>query len=222
MASPEDDEFIYQVRRQQSPVDPAVRRIALAAGGVSVLIIVVALLWSGVRASGFGPPPVILPPPGPLRVLPASPGGLTVPEADQQIMSGNDSGPAPQLAPDTPAPAIAQLNQAAGVPGAPAPPPADTTTPTQVSAPAAAATSGPLEVQLAATVDEPGAKSVWSHLETKVPALLKGKNPKILPAVVNGQNIWRLRVGGFATPDDAKAFCAAMNSHGAACTVAAF
>jgi hypothetical protein len=31
---------------------------------------------------------VIAAPPGPLRVQPADPGGLTVPEADEQIMSG--------------------------------------------------------------------------------------------------------------------------------------
>ena len=115
MNDPGDGEFVYQTHRPAQPMDQAVRRIVLWAGGISVLVIVVALLWSGVRATGFGPPPVIQAPPGPLRVAPASPGGLVVPEADEQIMSGDTSGPPPQLAPTATLPDVAQLDQAAGV-----------------------------------------------------------------------------------------------------------
>jgi hypothetical protein len=279
LAAPEEDDFVYQVRRPQPAVDPAVRRIAFLAGGVSVGVILVALLWSGVRGSGFGPPPVILPPPGPLRVLPSSPGGLTVPEADQQIMSGNpdaDSGPPPELAPAGPGAAISQLNQAAG---SVLPPGTGTSTangagvapvsgsagdaagvlasgmPAAGAAAAAAAAGGgsdlagsgagaagaagaaggaasdlaaaagqnkTVEVQLAATTDQAGAQSVWGHLRAKVPSLLKGRTPSYVPALVNGKNVVRLRVGGFADTAGAEEFCAAMNAHGAACTVAAF
>jgi hypothetical protein len=189
--------------------------MALGAGGVSLLVIVVALLWGGVRATGFGPPPVISAPPGPIRVLPSNPGGLTVPGADVQIMSGDDSNAPPQLAPAGPSPEISQLDQAAGVVGAPVPAPA-------VTPPAAAPDKGPAEVQLAATADEPGAESVWNGLKARMPDLLAGKTPEIVPAVVNGQSIWRLRLGGFAGVDDAKAFCASVKAKGVACTVAAF
>ncbi|OYV39524.1 MAG: hypothetical protein B7Z80_07050 [Rhodospirillales bacterium 20-64-7] len=121
MAAPDEDEFIYRTRRGRPGMDPAMRRMAFGAGGVAVLVIGVALLWSGVRATGFGPPPVIEPPPGPLRTLPIHPGGLTVPEANQQIMSGQRFSAPPQLAPPPPAPAIDQLDRAAGI--TPPPPP---------------------------------------------------------------------------------------------------
>jgi hypothetical protein len=155
-------------------------------------------------------------------VAPADPGGLTVPEADEQIMSGDNSGPAPQLAPAAPAPEIAQLDQAAGVPvavQAPAPPPVAAAA---VPTPAASAQTGPAQVQLAATPDAPGAQSEWNRLKAKMPDLLGGKSPEIVPAVVDGQSIWRVRLGGFASPAAAQAFCAEIVAKGAACTVAAF
>lgn len=237
MSDPGDEEFIYQTHRPAQPMDQAVRKMVLGAGGVSALLILVALLWGGVRATGFGPPPVISPPPGPLRVAPLDPGGLTVPGADQQIMSGDASGAPPQLAPATPPPDVAQLDQAAGI-NQPPPTPAPTPTPTPAStsaptpasipastpAPAAAAAkpAAPAQVQLAATADEAGAQSVWDGLKRKMPDLLAGKSPVILPAVVNGKSVWRLRVDGFATPAAAQAFCAAVAAKGAACTVAPF
>jgi hypothetical protein len=77
-------------------------------------------------------------------------------------------------------------------------------------------------VQLAATPNEPGAEAAWTALQARLPGLLGGKTPEILPAVVDGQSIWRLRLGGFTSQDDAKAFCASVIAKGAACTVAAF
>lgn len=223
MARPEHDpesdipEYSYSARRHRAEMDPAMRRMAFAAAGISAFVIVVALLWSGVRPRmGFGPPPEIAAPATPLRVAPANPGGLTVPGANEQIMSGNDnSGPA-ELAPASPAPALAQLQQAAGPSAAPAAPAAIHTTP-----PPPADTT-PTEVQLAATVDEAGVHKVWSQLNVKIPSLLTGKHPIFMSAQVNGQSIWRLRVGGFIGRDDAKAFCESLLAHGVACTVAAF
>lgn len=221
-------------------MDQAVRRIVLGAGGVSVLVILVALLWSGVRGSGFGPPPVIEAPPGPLRVLPVSPGGLTVPEADETIMSGNNETTAVQLAPQAPGAEIAQLDQSAGV-TPPAPvvavaPVAPTVAPTALAvaptvptvaptvptvAPTAGQKGGAMDVQLAATGDEPGAEAQWGALQRKMPGLLGGRTPEILPAVVNGQSVWRLRVGGFADAAAAQAFCAGVVAKGGACRVVA-
>lgn len=222
MAPHDDEDFVYQARRPAQLMDPAIRRMALGAGGVSVLVIVVALLWSGVHGTGFGTPPVILAPPGPLRIAPADPGGLIVPEADEQIMSGAQSGPA-QLAPAQAAPDIAQFDQAAGV--GVAPPAAASVAPVAPAGPALVVPSlageqpGAAEVQLAATVDQAGAQTEWHALQRKLPALLGGKKPEIVPAVVDGQNIWRVRLGGFANPQDAKAFCARMLANNAACVV---
>jgi hypothetical protein len=193
--------------------------MALAAGGVSLLVILVALVWGGIRPGGFGPPPVITAPTKALRVAPANPGGMEVPGADVPIMSGEDNlSSTPQLAPAASAPALAQLEQAAGL-NQPAPQatPAPAAAPPQAQAP-----SGPVGVQLAATVDESGAETVWNQLKQKFPDLLSGKSPNIIPAVVNGQSVWRLRLSGFDNADAAKAFCATLTAKGAACTVVAF
>ncbi len=203
-----DEDFVYRARRYSEPVDPAVKRIVFAAGGVTVVVIAVALFWGGVRGAGFGPPPVILPPSTPLRVAPADPGGLTVPEANVPIMSG-DNVPAPaSLAPAPAAPDITQLDQSAGLtpPVPPAPPPAP---------------SGPAVVQLAAMADEPSALAAWNAVKAKLPDLLAGKSPEIVPSVVKGQSVWLLQLGGFASPAAAQAFCATLTAKGAACLVPA-
>jgi hypothetical protein len=105
-----EEQFVYRAKRQARPVDPVMRSIALGAAAISAIIIVVALAWSGVRATGFGPPPTISPPPGPLRTAPATPGGLTVPGADEPILAGTPPTAAATLAPAAPAPDITQLN----------------------------------------------------------------------------------------------------------------
>jgi hypothetical protein len=212
-------EFSYAARRGRPAVDPALRRIAFGAGGVSVLVIIIALVWSGEKPGiGFGPPPVILAPAEPLRVAPANPGGLTVPEANEQIMSGDNSGPPPQLAPAAPAPDLAQLSQAAGLtaPAPAAPPPAP--------APVAPAPvpAGDVGVQLASASDEATAAQVWAGLAQKMPDLLGSRQPEIIPTVINGNSVWQLRLSGFADAAAAQAFCAAVSAKGASCTVAAF
>jgi hypothetical protein len=108
----EEEPFTYRARREGG-VDPAMRVIALSAAGLSVLVILVALIYGGARAGGFGPPPTIYPPATPLRTAPADPGGLVVPEANVPIMSSVAPGPPPTLAPAPPPPAIGQLDQAA-------------------------------------------------------------------------------------------------------------
>ena len=235
-----DDDFLYQPHRARGErLDPALRRMVFAAGGVSMLVIVVALGWSGFRTGGFGPPPVVNPPDTPLRIAPASPGGLVVPGANVPIMSGDTgSGATPQLAPAGQAPDVAELDQAAGLnqppPAPPAAPPTATPQPAAAqSAPApaaaapapqasAAAPGAPTDVQLAATQDEPSAASTWASLQKKYPDLLGDKKPVIIPAVVNGQSVWRLRVSGFPSTDAAKSFCAQLTAKGAQCAVAAF
>ncbi len=89
-------------------LDPATKRIALIAALLAAVVIVVALVWSGVH-TGFGPPPVIKPPPGPMRTAPENPGGLQVPGASEQIMSGAQSNAPPALAPPASAPDLTKL-----------------------------------------------------------------------------------------------------------------
>jgi hypothetical protein len=214
---PEYPEFSYKTRRQRPAVDPAMRRIAIGAGGVAIVVIGVAMVWSGVRPRiGFGPPPEIAAPATPLRVAPADPGGLTVPGANEQIMSGDDTGPAPTLAPAPPAPALAQLQQQSGVPVVS--PPAAALTPPDAAMPAA----GGAEVQLAATASQADAEKKWSDFLGKMPNLVGSKKPLFVPAVVAGHNIWRLRLGGFADKNAAASFCAQVLAAGGDCTVATF
>ena len=85
---PEEEGFVYRTRRDSGGWTRRCGAWRWAPVALSLLVIAVALLWSGVRGTGFGPPPVITAPPGPLRVAPANPGGLTVPEANVPIMSG--------------------------------------------------------------------------------------------------------------------------------------
>jgi hypothetical protein len=234
----EEEDFFYQPQRDRGQrLDPAITRMALGAAGVTVLVILIAFGWSGFHGGSFGPPPVINPPDVPLRVAPASPGGLVVPGADVPIMSGETSdNAAPQLAPQSQAPNLAQLDQAAGLnqpPPAAAPaPPAATAAPAG-TAPAATGTAAanppaavpaaqkPVapQVQLAAVVDEGKAEAAWLQAQKKAPDLLGGKTPVILPAVVNGQSVWRVRLAGFASADEAKALCAALAAKGVACLV---
>ena len=246
----EDDDFLYRPHRAKGQrLDPAIQRMAIAAGGVSVLVILVAWAWSGIHPYTFGPPPVIDPPATPLRVVPADPGGMVVPGADIPIMSGDmDAGGTPHLAPAAQAPDIAALNQAAGlnqpaqtasapqavIPPTPAAPSAFSDEPRNVVpassqaprpgsiATSAAAAKSMTAVQLAATSTEDGVLAIWVQLKQKFPDAMKGRQPEIIPAIVNGQSIWRLRVGGFASADAAKSFCDELTSKGAACTVAAF
>jgi hypothetical protein len=244
LLEPEEDGFVYRTRRAPAAMDPAMRRMALGAGGVSLLVIVVALLWSGVRGTGFGAPPVITAPPGPLRIVPANPGGLTVPEANVPIMSGVTSVAPPQLAPGTPTPDISQLDQDAGIGVPPQPvlktqPTADISQldqaagvgapaqPVQKTQPAPeishqAAEGGNVAVQLASIGSEAGAQEVWNVLQQKMPDLLGHRTVDIIPAVVNGLSVWRVRVGGFANTGAAQAFCKSVKARHAACTVASF
>jgi hypothetical protein len=194
------------------------RRIALGAGAVSLLIIGVALAWSGMRPHlMFGPPPEILAPATPLRIAPADPGGLTVPEADVPIMSGASSSAAPQLAAAPPAPDISQLQAISGESPPPAPP-----APAPPAVPAQVMLNGPIEALLGSAPDQAGSARLWSQLNSKAPDLLADRTPQYVPAIVKGQSVIRLSVGGFMSLQAAQSFCAALTAKGAACTVAAF
>jgi hypothetical protein len=220
LSDPEFDipEFSYNRRRREPAYDPLMRRIALGAGGVAVLIIATALVWSGVKPGlGFGPPPVITAPPGPLRVVPSNPGGITLPGADQQIMSGQSSAAPSALAPSAPAPDISAFQPP---PSAPSPP--QQAAPASQPAPTPAVIDSNVQVQLAAAVDPAGARTAWTQLSSKMPSLLAGRTPLYTHAKIAGVEFWRLRLAGFADEAAARRFCDAVKAQGGACTVAAF
>ncbi|HQT59587.1 SPOR domain-containing protein [Acidiphilium sp.] len=274
----------YAVRRPPTRgFDPEMRRIALIAGGFAGAIVLVALIWGGVRPR-LGPPPVIKPPPGPMRTAPSNPGGLQVPGANEQIMSGTTASGPPQLAPPTPQPDFSKLaaeakpvqpapksaasSSSAAAPSAPSgspepssavalppPPPLPSAnpaleaktaaTPPAEAPPAAppaaaaaaapnrqigkamptiippkqAASAGPHDIQLGALVSMAKANEAWQILLARVPDLLAGRSPVVVPGTVNGQTFYRLRLGGFASAADAAAFCDRLKARHVACYV---
>lgn len=246
----DDDDFLYRPRRAKGQrLDPAIKRMAAAAGGVSVIVIVIAWLWSGFHPYTFGPPPVISPPATPLRIVPENPGGLEVPEANVPIMSGQSiNGIQPQLAPATAAPDLTALDQDAGLTPSGAPSGAgaqqlaatdrdDAANPdapkslkpaaSQLPRPGSTATSaaaaeGLTSVELAAMSSEDAVLGFWVTLQQKFPQLMTGRQPEIFPSMVNGQSVWRLRLGGFSSVDAAQAFCKTVTAQGAACSVVAY
>jgi hypothetical protein len=194
------------------------RRIAIGAGLLAAGIIGVALAWSGVRPHlGFGPPPEIAAPATPLRVAPADPGGLTVPEADVPIMSGA-AAPAPQILAPPAAPDIAQLQ---AISGESPPTPPVVPQPVPPAAPHVLL-NGPILALLGTAPDQEGAEKIWAQASAAAPGAVQGKTPGYVPAVVNGQSIIRISVGGFMSMQAAQAFCAALTAKGAVCTAAAF
>lgn len=237
-----DDDFLYRPRRAKGQrLDPAIKRMAMVAGGVSVVVIIIAWIWSGIHPYAFGPPPIITPPPTKLRIVPANPGGLVVPEADVPIMSGESiNNIQPQLAPAGAPPDITALDQAAGL----SPPQqlASTTTneadnpdkpksltPAVSQAPrpgstatSAAAAEGLTSVELAAMSSEESVLGAWVKLQQKFPQLLGGRQPEIFPTMLNGQSVWRLRLGGFTSTAAAQAFCGQLTSQGAVCSVVTY
>ena len=250
-----DDDFLYRPHRAKGQrLDPAIKRMAIAAGSVSVVVIIIAWIWSGIHPYTFGPPPVINPPATPLRIVPEDPGGLEVPEANVPIMSGeslnnNDA----RLASPGVAPDITALDQAAGLTPPSASPTgsqqgaemADNTgnngavdeaadvpkslTPaaSQRPRPGSTATSaaeaeGMTSVELAVASTEDSILAAWVNLQQKFPSIMSGRQPELLPSIVNGRSIWRLRLGGFSSAAAAQAFCNSLTSQGTACAVVTF
>jgi hypothetical protein len=224
--------------RRKKTIDPAMLRIAGGAGGIALIVIVVALLWGGVH-TGFGPPPVLQPPPGPMRIVPTDPGGLQVPGSSEQIMSGQAASGPPSLAPAPATPDIAKLETEASPPksnsalqSVPAVSPAPQTTAPAGGIEAAPATltqpvpalqaAGTVAVQLAALTNEHDATDLFDHLTSEMPTEFAGKAPDISKVSVNGTIYWRLRVGGFSDDAAAAAFCTVLHEHHAACELARF
>ncbi len=145
--------------------------------------------------------------------------------------------PAPDAAPAAPAAdpesgtgnvARAPLRHAPAVeaPDQPAPvaPPVPAPTPVPAPAPEAAtpAAVGRYAVQLAALDSDRAARSEWSRLARKAPALFGDRTPEVLPVSRGGTQFFRLRTGGFSSIAEATGFCGKVKAAGIACTLADF
>lgn len=239
----------YRVPRQRRGLDPNTRKLAIIAGGLGAVLVVVVGGWSliGHRNTTV---PVVQADNRPIRVKPDNPGGLQVAGANEDILSGTgDSAsgklapppevPAPQALrappPKPAAPVVAAPRPAQPVAAAPADPPvpaassvvpAKPTTapaekPTTTERPTQAGAKGVL-VQLAAVRSEAAAKSEWQRLSKRMPDLLGQHRPAFTRTDHDGRELWRVRTGGFDDVTHATRFCAQVRAKGAACTVADF
>lgn len=117
----------------------------------------------------------------------------------------------------TPAPQTAAPKPAAA---APAPAPAPTPIVPAAVKPAFTA-SGAWLVQIAATGSEASAITEWNRYSKASGELFAGAERVVQQADVNGKTVYRLRVGSFASKDDAAAFCSAFKAKGGNCYPAA-
>lgn len=137
----------------------------------------------------------------------------TLPEAGTG--SEDNSAAGDSEAASTPAaPAPAPAKPAAKKPVAEAP--AKPATPEKPEAPSAVA-GGKYRVQLAALQSEAQAMQEWSRLKTRYPTLFGDRTPVIEKIVRDNAVFYRLRVGGFASIADTRAFCGAVRDRGLAC-----
>jgi cell division septation protein DedD len=84
----------------------------------------------------------------------------------------------------------------------------------------AEASSGTFAVQLAAPASEQEARDLQARLMQKFGAELAGFQPSIQKAAVGGKPVYRVRVSGLASRDQATALCQKLHSSGGDCFVA--
>ena len=184
--------------------------------------------------------PVIAAASAPVKVAPATPGGLQVPGADQDVLAGAGAGAAKgQLAPGPEAPAPDKIANAP--PPVKAPPVVQRPVVAAISPPPVVTKSslgeargepplprpvarvpfgsGAQQVQLGALASEADARTEWRRLKAKLPTVLRGHSMRITAVVLNGRTLYRLRTGGFADRADARRFCTEVRDQGGHCGV---
>jgi cell division septation protein DedD len=212
-------------------------KVWMILGGFAGSVALAALIIWVMGQMGPRGVPLIEPDPRPFRERPQSTGTPTPPPqetilernarperpGDQRLGPGPEQ-PRPeamraQTAPQ-PQPRVAQ-------PAAPAPAAATPPAPRQgqpAAAPAtparpAAAPQGRTSIQLGALRSEEAARQEWDRLRARVPELA-GRTPAVTRFEREGQPaLWRLRVGGLADRDAARALCGQVQARGGACSV---
>ncbi len=228
----------------QSGMDPDMKRMALAAAGLGGLVALVIGAVSLAPHARHGVP--VLEPVGPVRVKPADPGGMTVAGSDDGAGGVEALAPAAEkpairalraksrAAAARPAqgvqartasiPAAQQAGQQAKAAPAPAASLA-AAPPVRASATQAMAASGAMphrvSVQLAAFDNQQSAEQDWGKLAERMPGMFDGHRPEVMRAQIAGRVVYRLRTGGFATAEEAGAFCGKLRAKGGDCSVTA-
>jgi cell division septation protein DedD len=210
-------------------------------GGLAGSVALAALIIWAMGQMGPRGVPLIEPDPRPFRVrpegapaAPAPPPELVLdrharPErvGEARLAPGPEQ-PRPEAMRAPPAPAAAAQRPAAPAAGQPAPaqpaaapPAAAQPRPPAAAAPAQrpAAAQGRAMIQLGALRSEEAARQEWERLRARVPELA-GRSPVISRFEREGQPpLWRLRVGGLADREAARALCEQVRARGGACVV---
>ena len=225
--------------RSQSESPAVSRRMLVVAGSLLAGIVVLGLLGWGVSKLGPRAVPVVEAETTPLKVRPAAPGGMVVPNQDETIFDRpGERRPEQVLTPGRVAPGpeapqmqlLRQQQQAATQPR-PEPAPAPQGQQQQLAvAPQAARPAAPVRpaatpatpagrwhVQLGALNSEAAARSAWESAVRRVPELAS-RHPVITELKRENQpTLWRLRVGGLVDAAAARALCEAVKAKGGNC-----
>ncbi len=149
-----------------------------------------------------------------LPALPATKAAAVGGAAPAAARAGADAASTPQLR----ALAPSQAQDAVGPP-----PPLDAAPAT--AAPAAAAPAKPEppgggpRVQIAAVASTDAAEAAWTAVRQRLPGPAAGKRLEMENVQVGDQTLHRALVAGFATEDEARAFCGALRGAGRDCIV---
>ncbi|CAK7193447.1 hypothetical protein COMNV_01662 [Commensalibacter sp. Nvir] len=82
--------------------------------------------------------------------------------------------------------------------------------------------SGSFKVQLSALASEEGARKQWKMYLKKAPDILNQHNLEIQRADVGGKIVYRLRIKGFSSKNQANEFCSKLKARSISCTFANF
>lgn len=160
-------------------------------------------------------PPTFTPPPEEPQPRPAPTSPVVVAEAPAQpAMRPTLPAAPPPAQKAAPAPAPAPVAKApapkAPEPKAPAP---------KAPAPAPVAKSGGAVVQIGAVSSPALADKTWSEAVAAAPGLAAGKGKSVEKIERNGTTLYRTAVTGFASREDAAAFCNRLKAAGKSCFV---
>lgn len=230
-------DFTIPSYRMRPEGDGPSRLMLLVAGGLLAGVVVIGGGLYLLSGGGRGGVPVIEADSRPIKVRPSAPGGMVVPNQEEQVLERPGASRAEQVLPPArlaPGPEAPQLDRLREQVAATTPPPQQqaqrraeavpAAVPPRPAAPppaAPAASQAPAasrwQVQVAALPSEAAARAYWGEITRKVPELAS-RQPAITRLDRDGQpTLWRLRTHGLADAAAARALCEAVKAKGAAC-----
>jgi hypothetical protein len=180
----------YRVPHRRTGMDPNTKRLALIAGGIGGLLVLLVGAWSAI-GHRHGGVPVIEPDAGPVKVKPDNPGGMKVAGQNEEILSGASDDEKTGLAPPPEAPdpqALKAAEQKAAVAAAPPAPAAPAAPPAAASAPPATPAAPPVQ---AATAPEPKPAPAKPAATAKATAAPAGHGAQVQLAAMASEELAR-------------------------------